>query len=134
MITHKLWQNYFGADPNIIGKQIHLNGELYTVIGVQPAGQPDRLDRQVVVPMVFTPDQINHDFHSLVVLGRLKPGVTIAQANADMDTVARHIAEDYPKSNKGWGASVEPLKNDFLNPGVKNRPAAAAWGWWVSYC
>jgi putative ABC transport system permease protein len=120
VITHKLWQNYFGADPNIIGKQIHLNGELYTVIGVQPPGQPDRLDRQVVVPMVFTPDQINHDFHSLVVLGRLKPGVTIAQANADMDTVARHIAEDYPKSNKGWGVSVEPLKNDFLNSGVKN--------------
>src|SRR5580704_1819489 len=119
VITHKLWQTYFGADPNIIGKQIHLNGELYTVIGVQPPGQPDRLDRQLVVPMVFTPDQINHDFHSLVVLGRLKPGVTIAQANADMDTVARHIAEDYPKSNKGWGVSVEPLKNDFLNSGVK---------------
>jgi putative ABC transport system permease protein len=120
IITHKLWQNYFGADPNIIGKQIHLNSELYTVIGVQPPGQPDRLDRQVVVPMVFTPDQINHDFHSLVVLGRLKPGVTIAQANADMDGVARHIAKDFPKSNKGWGVSVEPLKNDFLDRDVQS--------------
>jgi putative ABC transport system permease protein len=119
IITHKLWETHFGADPNIIGKQIHLNGELYTVIGVQPPGQPDRLGRQLVVPMVFTPEQLNHDFRWLVVLGRLKPGITIAQANADMDTVARHVAEDYPKSNKGWGVSVEPLKNDFLNPDTR---------------
>ena len=102
IITHKLWEKHFGADPNIIGKQIHLNGELYTVIGVQPPGQPDRLGRQLVVPLVFTPQQMNHDFRWLVVLGRMKPGVTLAQANADMDTVARHIAEDYPKSNQGW--------------------------------
>ncbi|MGA8100529.1 MAG: FtsX-like permease family protein, partial [Candidatus Acidiferrales bacterium] len=119
IVTHKLWQQYFGSDPNIIGKQIHLNGELYTVIGVQPPGQPDRLDRQLVVPLAFTPDQINHDFHWLVVLGRLKPGVTVAQANADLAMVARHIAEDYPKSNKGWGVSVEPLKNDFLGRDVQ---------------
>jgi putative ABC transport system permease protein len=119
IITHKLWETHFGADPNIIGKQIHLNGELYTVIGVQPPGQPDRLGRQLVVPLVFTPDQTNHDFRWLVVLGRMKPGVTLAQANADMDTVARHVAEDYPKSNKGWGVSVVPLKNDFLNPDVR---------------
>jgi len=119
IITHKLWQQYFGSDPNIIGKQIHLNGELYTVIGVQPPGQPDRLDRQLVVPLVFTKDQLNHDFRWLVVLGRLKPGVTVAQANADLDTAARRIAEDYPKSNKGWGVSVEPLKNDFLNRDVQ---------------
>ncbi|MGB8801494.1 MAG: ABC transporter permease [Candidatus Acidiferrales bacterium] len=119
IITHKLWETHFGADPNIIGKHIHLNGELYTVIGVQPPGQPDRLGRQLVVPLVFTPEQMNHDFRWLVVLGRMKPGVTIAQANADMDTVARHIAEDYPKSNRGWGVSVEPLKNDFLNRDTK---------------
>ena len=119
IITHKLWEKHFGADPNIIGKQIHLNGELYMVIGVQPPGQPDRLGRQLVVPLVFTPEQMNHDFRWLVVLGRMKPGVTLAQANADMDTVARHIAEDYPKSNKGWGVNVVPLKNDFLNPDTK---------------
>src|SRR5437879_7714458 len=48
-------------------------------------------------------------------MGRLKPGVTIQQANADMDSVTRHIAEVYPKSNKGWGATVEPLQNDFIS-------------------
>jgi putative ABC transport system permease protein len=120
IITHKLWQAYFASDPNIISKQIHLNGELYTVIGVQPPGQPDRLARQIVVPFVFTPEQMNHDVHWLVVLGRLKPGVTLAQANAEMDGVTRHLAEIYPKSNKGWTASVEPLKNDFLDPEVRS--------------
>jgi putative ABC transport system permease protein len=119
IITHKLWETHFGGDPNIIGKQIYLNGEPYAVIGVQPPGQPDRLGRQLVVPMVFAPDQINHDFHWIVVLGRLKPGITIAQANADLATIAQHIAEDYPKSNKGWGVRVEPLKNDFLNRDVQ---------------
>jgi len=119
IITHKLWQGYFASDPNIIGKQVRLNGELYTVIGVQPPGQPDRLERQIVLPFVFTPEQINHDVHWLVVLGRLKPGVTMAQANADMDSISRHLAEIYPKSDKGWGVSVEPLKNDFLNPDVR---------------
>jgi putative ABC transport system permease protein len=119
IITHKLWQRYFASDPNIIGKQVHLNGEPYTVIGVQPPGQPDRLGRQLVVPMAFSPEQLNHDFHWLVVLGRLKPGITIAMANADLDIVARHIAEAYPKSNKGWKVNVEPLKNDFLNHDVQ---------------
>ena len=119
IITHKLWQGYFASDPNILGQQIHLNGELYTVIGVQPPGQPDRLARQIVVPFVFTPDTMNRDVHWLVVLGRLKPGVTVAQANADMDSISRHLAENYPKSNKGWSASVEPLKNDFLDPDVR---------------
>ncbi|MGA8271373.1 MAG: ABC transporter permease [Candidatus Sulfotelmatobacter sp.] len=119
IITHKLWQGYFASDPNIIDKQIHLNGEIYTVIGVQPPGQPDRLDRQIVVPFVFSPEQMNRDARWLVVLGRLKPGITLAQANADMDAVTRHLAENYPKSNKGWGASVEPLKNDFLDPEVR---------------
>lgn len=119
VITHKLWQRYFNADPNILGKQVHLNGEPYTVIGVQPPGQPDRLGRQLVVPMAFRPEQLNHDFRWLVVLGRLKPGVTLAQANADVNEVADHIAESYPKSNKGLHARVDPLKNDFLDPEVQ---------------
>jgi len=67
------------------------------------------------VPLAFKPEQINHEFHFILVMGRLKPGVTLRQANADMDSVTRHIAEVYPKSNKGWGATVEPLQNDFIS-------------------
>jgi len=65
--------------------------------------------------LAFKPEQITHDMHWLAVMGRLKPGVTLQQANADMDGVTRRIAETYPVSNKGWGASVEPLKNNFTS-------------------
>lgn len=115
IMTHRLWMERFGSDRDIIGKPIRLNGERYTVVGVLAAGQPDRLENQLFVPLAFKPEQINHDFHFILVMGRLKPGVTIQQANADMDSVTRHIAEVYPKSNKGWGAAVEPLQNDFIS-------------------
>ena len=58
-------------------------------MGVLAAGQPDRLENQLFVPLAFKPEQINHDFHFVLVMGRLKPGVTIQQANADMDSVTR---------------------------------------------
>jgi putative ABC transport system permease protein len=116
VMTHKLWVERFGSDPKIIGQRIRMNGETYTVVGVLAAGQPDRLESHLFVPLAFKPDQINHDFHWLLVMGRLKPGVTLQQANADMDSVTRHIAEIYPVSNKGWGASVEQLQNDFISP------------------
>jgi len=115
ILTHKIWQERFGSDPKIIGTQVRMNGELYTVVGVLAAGQPDRLECQLFVPLAFKPEQINHDFHWMLVMGRLKPDVTLQQANADMDSVTRHIAEVYPKSNKGWGASVELLQNDFIS-------------------
>jgi predicted permease len=115
VMTHRLWVERFGSDREIIGKPIRLNGEPYTVVGVLAAGQPDRLESQLFVPLAFKPEQINHDFHFILVMGRLKPGVTLQQANANMDSVTRHIAEVYPKSNKGWSAAVEPLKNDFIS-------------------
>jgi len=115
ILTHKLWAK-LGANRNIIGTTLRLNGEPYTVVGVQQPGNHDKGDSQLTVPLVFKPDQINHDFHWLLVMGRLKPGVTLEQARENMDAVTRRIAEMYPKSNKGWGAKVEPLKNDFLPP------------------
>jgi putative ABC transport system permease protein len=114
-MTHRRWVERFGSDREIIGKPIRLNAEPYTVVGVLAAGQPDRLESQLFVPLAFKPEQINHEFHFILVMGRLKPGVTLEQANANMDSVTRHIAEVYPKSNKGWGAAVEPLKNDFIS-------------------
>ncbi|HEV7968224.1 MAG TPA: ABC transporter permease, partial [Candidatus Acidoferrales bacterium] len=84
VLTNSLWRERFGSDPHVIGREIHMNSEVYTIIGVRPAGQADRLDTRLFVPMVFKPEQINHDFHWLLVVARMKPGVTIAQANADM--------------------------------------------------
>ena len=113
ILTHRLWQRRFGGRRDIIGLQIRMNGEPYTVVGVLPPGQQDRMPNQLTVPLTLKPDQINHDFRWLLVMGRMKHGVAIQQAQADMDSVTKHIAEIYPP-NKGWSSSVEPLKNDFM--------------------
>ena len=115
ILTYRLWKRRFGSDPGIIGRQIRMNDEPYTVVGVLRPGQADRLQQEMWVPLVFKPEQINHDFHWLIVLARMKPGVTLQQAQSDMDSVTRHIAQVYPRSNKGWTSSVEALQNDFLS-------------------
>ena len=115
IMTHRLWEERFGGDLHIVGQPVRLNGEPYTVVGVLAAGMPDRFEAHLFVPLTITPDRINHDRHWLTVMGRMKAGVTLEQANADMDGVTRRIAEVYPVSNKGWGASVEPLKNNFTS-------------------
>jgi putative ABC transport system permease protein len=116
ILTHKTWER-LGSNPKIIGTAIRLNNEPYTVVGVFAPGLADRLTGgDVSVPLAFKPQQLNHDFHQLLVMGKLKPGVTLAQAQADMQSVTDHIAQEFPKSNKGWGASVEPLHLDFIPP------------------
>jgi putative ABC transport system permease protein len=115
ILTHKLWKNRFGSDPGILGKQVRMDAEQYSVVGVLAPGATDRVQSELYVPLAFRPEQINHDFHWILVMARLKPGITLTQANADMDSVTKHIAEVYPRSNQGWGASVEPLQNDFLS-------------------
>ena len=115
ILTYKLWKNRFGAERDILGRQVRMDAEQYTVVGVLAPGATDRVQSELYVPLAFRPNQINHDFHWILVMARLKPGVTVAQANADMQSVTRHIAEQFPKSNQGWSASVEPLQNDFLN-------------------
>lgn len=118
ILMNKLWKR-LGADPHIVGKQIMLDQKPYTVVGVLAGGQADRLNQDLVVPLVFTPQQRNHDFHWLLVMGRLKDGVTMKQAQNDMDAVCAHIAQANPRSDTGWGAKVEPLQNDFLGDNVK---------------
>ncbi len=113
ILTHKLWVK-LGANPKIIGTSLRMDGDVYTVMGVQRPGIFDRQEAQLTVPLVFKPEQVNHDFHWLLVMGRLKPGVTLKQAQQNMDAVTAHIDEMYPKSDKGWGSYVEGLKNDFL--------------------
>ena len=114
ILTYKLWRK-LGANPHIVGTTLRLNDAPYTVVGVEQDG-PDAHgeDVQLILPLVFKPEQINHDFHWLSVMGRLKPGVTIKQAQENMDAVTAHIAQMYPKSDQGWGSYVEPLKNDYM--------------------
>jgi putative ABC transport system permease protein len=114
ILSHRLWNKHFDANREIIGQQIRLNGEPYTVVGVAPPGMHDRLPHQLWVPLAFKPEQVNHDTHWILVMGRLKDGVSQAQAQAEMQEIARQLAQEHPNSNANLSASVEPLHNNFL--------------------
>ena len=89
VMTHRMWSQNFGADRGIIGRQIRMNGEPYTVVGVTPPGMRDRQPSQLMLPLSFKPEQINHQSHGLLVMGRLKDGVTLQQADAEVRESSR---------------------------------------------
>jgi putative ABC transport system permease protein len=113
ILTHRLWSR-LGADRGIVGKSLRVDGLQYTVVGVLAPGIADRLGVEMIAPLAFKPEEIGRNFHGLLVVGRLKSHVSMRQAQQEMDGIAQRIAESYPRSNKGWGVSIEPLKGDFL--------------------
>lgn len=114
VLSHRVWASHFGSDPALIGKPIRINGEPHTVIGVMPEHGPfDRMIVEAWLPLTFTPDRMNRTSHWLLwltggAIARLKPGVTIEAARADLDAIGARMSVDYPDTNKGWGAVVEP--------------------------
>jgi predicted permease len=122
VLGHRLWQRRFASDPNIIGKPITLSGHPYTVVGVAPPafhGLDLILDPEFWVPLgnvgklapvsnvdqlaPDTPNPTDRGNHWLAVIGRLRPGVTVSQADAELHTLAGHYAKAYPKTDKGGG-------------------------------
>src|SRR5262245_46304862 len=80
ILSNRLWTTHFNANRDLIGKDIRMNGEPYTVVGVLQPGNYDRFNTQLWVPLSFQPDQIKHDANFMLVMARLKDGVTLAQA------------------------------------------------------
>ena len=114
ILSHRLWSGHFNSNPDLVGKAIRMNGEPYTVVGVLRPGTYDRLNSQLFVPLTFTPEQITHDSYSMPVMARLKDGVTLAQAQAEMDGIAAQLQREFPRTNANRGISVEPLHLDFV--------------------
>jgi putative ABC transport system permease protein len=98
VFSEKFWRTRLHADPSIVGQSIRMNGLPTTVLGVMPKSFDPLLDESNVwVPATFTPAQIaQHDDHYLNVVGRLKPGVTLAQAQAELDAIAVRLQKEYP--------------------------------------
>jgi predicted permease len=118
VLSHATWVKRFGADPNAVGRRVELNGARYTVIGVAPPGfnGTEKLVRcDVWVPMMMQP-QIERSYPSLnqrwaenmFVLGRLQPGVSVAQAEADLARIANQLGETYPEINRGLAVRLTP--------------------------
>ncbi len=107
VLSHRAWLTLFGSDPGLIGKNILLDDQPYTVIGVLPgANEFDRQWPDVWVPLAFPP-QVARDYHYLRAVARLKRGVSVEQAQAEMSAIATRIGEQYPAVKQGWGAAVD---------------------------
>jgi predicted permease len=118
ILSNSFWQSTFGSSPDILGKSINLNGAAYTVIGVLPPGFSFYgIDRDAFTPIgqwtdpSFLDRRVDMSAHAI---GRLKPGVTLAQARGDMDAIARNLAIAYPEADKAVGISVLSLKDDIV--------------------
>ncbi|MEK6278983.1 MAG: ABC transporter permease [Acidobacteriota bacterium] len=116
VLSYRLWQRRFGGQESIVGQAITLNGRVYTVIGVMPRDfQYPNLDTELWIILRMTPQlQANRDAKLLRVVGRLKPGVTLAQGQAEINFVAARLAEAHPASNTGWDVQVIPLHKEFV--------------------
>lgn len=119
ILSDGLWRRRFGADPNLIGRQIQLGGESYTVVGVMPPRFQLTQGTELWTPLTLVtldPASANRSTsHNLSVIGRLKPGVSLAQAQASMDTIARQLEQQYPESNTGWGVRMSAFY-DWIVP------------------
>jgi putative ABC transport system permease protein len=117
LLNHVLWESRFGSDPAMLGRAILLNGEPHTVVGVLPKGGPfDRAAAQIWKPLAFEPSNMTRDFRWLGASAKLKPGVTLEKARAEMSVVGQRIATAYPDSNKGWGIAVDRLADVLIGP------------------
>ena len=117
VLSHSLWQSQFGGAPGIVGRTILLDGEPHTVIGVLPKDTPfERGGTRLWRPLTFTPANMTRNFHWFGAVARLKPGVTLEQARAQMDAIGKRIAADFPDSNKGWSVGVDRLADTIIPP------------------
>ncbi|HKV98733.1 MAG TPA: ABC transporter permease [Vicinamibacterales bacterium] len=118
VITDGFWRQRYGADPNVVGRKISLNGNPWTVIGVLPPSFHFVDAAQVFAPLVLdgpgiTPSRVSHNF---AVYARIKHGVTFAQASASMDQLGARLEQEHPKENANHGAYVSPLRDELVGP------------------
>jgi putative ABC transport system permease protein len=115
LISERLWKKTFGGDPNIIGRDIRLDGTPRTVVGVMPAGFrfPSQTDVWVPMASVFGMND-NRSWRADQAIARLKPGVTVRTAQSEMSLIAERLAQQYPDTNKLIGAAVVPLRDHVV--------------------
>ena len=124
ILGHEIWKRDFNSDPSIIGQTVRLNGKAATIIGVMPPNFKFPVSEELWTPLYnqFPPIprgelRIGPNNAAPSVMGRLKPGVTLDQVNAEFVGLARRLAREYPKTNQNFtSASVQPLLNSMVGP------------------
>jgi predicted permease len=112
MLTHRLWQSHFGANPAIVGRTLMLDGQSYVVAGVLPASFRLAPTTDIWLPLGLYPDDLtSHIHHECSVVARLKPGISVAQAQAEVATLNRQEETAFPDTHKNWGVLVKPMED-----------------------
>jgi putative ABC transport system permease protein len=120
VLSYGLWRRVFGGNPNVVGSTIDIDGVPTSVVGVMPAGFAYPDETEIWGPLAFSPDDLSENSrggHGLEVLGRLKPGVSLAQVQSDMDRVAKTMIEQhksYPYEKYGFGIILHPLLEETV--------------------
>jgi predicted permease len=116
VLSHRMWREHFGSSADIVGHNIQLDGEAYLVAGVMPASFRFPDFAQMWTPMAWTDkERAVRGEHHYMVIARLKPGVELQQAKAEMNTISDRLQQLYPDDDKGWGATVLPLHDDMVS-------------------
>jgi putative ABC transport system permease protein len=118
VLSHELWQTQFAAAADIVGKTVRLNGEPYSVIGIAPADFEFWGRMDVWIPLILPNAAADRQTRDLLVVGRMKPGITASQAGEEMRTLATRVALESPETNKHWGALTQDFYQALAGPGV----------------
>lgn len=121
VLSYHFWQRVFGGAADVVGRSIQLNGEPYTVVGIAQVGFGLTSKVEAWTPLAFKPEETANNArgdHYINVVGRLRPGLTVAQARAELELLATQLAKQYPDSNKGWGIFLMPIQ-DYIVRDVK---------------
>jgi putative ABC transport system permease protein len=118
VLSHEIWQGHFGANAGIVGRSIRLDGRTYAVVGVMPAGFEFWGRSDVWMPLAFQARDLNRQTRELLVVGRMKPGVTAAKVREEMRTLAARVAQASPQTNKQWSALTQNFYEALAGPGV----------------
>ena len=115
VLGYTYWKNHLGGDRSIVGREITLNDQNYTIVGVM--GPSFRMPEwaEMWTPMAWTPaDRAVRGNHNYLAIARLKPGVSVEQAQQDLSAISSRLEQQYPEDDRGWGVSVTPLRNDMV--------------------
>jgi putative ABC transport system permease protein len=117
VLNYGLWQRRFAGDPAVLSRSIELDQRTYTIVGVMPKSMQYPSTADIYLPFAPTPDELsNRSAHDYVVTARLRDGITVERAQAEMRTLAEHLAQAHPATNAGWSVHVEPLLDGINGP------------------
>src|SRR5580698_1937067 len=116
VISAAAWRRYFGGDVDVVGRSVAMNGASFTIVGVLPEGAVYPAQGEVWLPLsrMDAATRASRVWHSVKVLGRLRPGVDLAAARVDMQTVAGRLAAQYPATNRVEGVLLQPLRDQLV--------------------